>query len=334
MKMRALALLSGGLDSTLAVRALLNQGIDIVALNFATPFCLCNRRNGCRSLAKEVSEKFGLELKTIALFDEYIEIVRNPRYGYGSNLNPCIDCRILMLRRARSLMEELSASFVVTGEVLGQRPMSQHKRALQIIEKESGLIGLILRPLSAKLLPVSIPEKEGWVSRERLLEISGRSRKPQMALARDYGIRDYPCSAGGCLLTDPGFTRRMKDLITYSAELTLNDIALLKLGRHFRLSRQAKLVVGRNEQENDRLERLKRAGDISVFAEQVNGPLAIGRGEFSEEAAVLACRIVARYCDDSQEKEVMIAIQDSAGSRTKLVPVAKAGEELLNGLRV
>jgi tRNA U34 2-thiouridine synthase MnmA/TrmU len=304
--MKALALLSGGLDSTLAIKVILNQGIDIVAFNFFTPFCLCNRRNGCKSLAKEVSEKFGIELRMVVLFDEYIEIIKNPRYGYGSNLNPCIDCRILMFRYTRNLMLELNASFVVTGEVLGQRPMSQHKRALQIIERESGLEGLVLRPLSAKLLPPSIPEREGWVDRQKLLGITGRSRKPQMALARDYQIGDYPCPAGGCLLTDSGFARRMKDLITHS-EVTADDIALLKVGRHFRLSPQAKLVVGRNKEENDRLEKLKRVNDLTFSPEKVKGPLAIGRGDFSSEEAIsLACRIVARYSDSPQEKEVKI----------------------------
>jgi tRNA U34 2-thiouridine synthase MnmA/TrmU len=304
--MKALALLSGGLDSTLAIKVILNQGIDIVAVNFFTPFCLCNRKNGCKYEAKRISEEFGIELKAIALFWEYIEIVKNPKHGYGKNLNPCIDCRILMFRYVKKLMQELGASFVITGEVLGQRPMSQHRNALKVIEGESGLEGLILRPLSAKLLLPSIPEKQGWVRRERMLEISGRSRKPQMALARDYEISDYPCPAGGCLLTDSGFARRMKDLMTHS-EITLNDIELLKVGRQFRLSRQAKVIVGRNKQENERLLRLIQRGDIYFSPVEVKGPIGIGRGNLDQRAISLTSQIMARYSDALLNGKIEIA---------------------------
>ncbi|TET47754.1 tRNA 4-thiouridine(8) synthase ThiI, partial [Candidatus Aerophobetes bacterium] len=237
----------------------------------------------------------------------------NPKHGYGKNLNPCIDCRILMLKNAKKLMEEKGASFLITGEVLGQRPRSQYLAALKIIEREGGLDGLVLRPLSAKLLPLSVPEKEGWVNREKLLEISGRSRKPQIDLADKYGIRDYPCPAGGCLLTDRGFAQRMKDLMTHS-EITLNDVELLKTGRYFRLSLQTKLVVGRNKKENERLLRLANTDDICFEPVEVKGPIGIGRGDFDQTMISLASKIMARYSDGNDE--VRIAYQKLPGKET------------------
>ena len=309
LKMKALALLSGGLDSTLAVKVILDQGVDVIAVNFFTPFCQCNRKGGCAFEAKRVSEEFGIELKVINPFREYVEIIRSPRHGYGRNLNPCIDCRILMHRKARELMEETGASFIITGEVLGQRPMSQYKNALKVIERESGLEGLVLRPLSARLLPVSVPEKEGWVKRERLLEISGRSRKPQMGLAARYDITDYPCPAGGCLLTDKGFAGRMKDLMDHSDEITLNAIEMLKAGRHFRLTPRAKLIIGRNREENGKLLRLAGQDDICFRPVDVKGPIGIGRGDFEQSTIALASQMMARYCDGIPEERVKVAIE-------------------------
>ncbi len=305
--MRALALLSGGLDSTLAIRVILDQGIEVEAINFFTPFCLCNRNSGCGNRAKKVADRFGVRLKIFNIAAEYLEIIKKPKHGYGKNLNPCIDCRILMHKKAKEYMKAIGASFVITGEVLGQRPMSQHKKAFKIIERESGLEGLVLRPLSARLLPLTIPEKEGWVKRERLSVISGRSRKPQMVLARDFEISDYPCSAGGCLLTDPGFSRRVEDLMTYS-EITLNDIELLKVGRHFRLSSACKVVIGRNKEENGRLLGLARMGDI-IFkpVDGTKGPISIGRGNFKEEDFQNSASIIARYCTRPTSDQVKIA---------------------------
>lgn len=303
--MKALALLSGGLDSTLAIRVVLDQGIEVEAVNFFTPFCLCSRKSGCGYEAKKATDRLGVKLRIFNISIEYIEVIKAPRYGYGKNLNPCIDCRILMHRKAKEYMERIGASFVVTGEVLGQRPMSQHRAALKLIERESGLEGLILRPLSSKLLSPSIPEREGWIDRERLLEISGRSRKPQMTLATEYGIVDYPCPAGGCLLTDPGFARRMKDFMTHS-EITLNDIELLKLGRHFRLMPQAKLVVGRNKEENARLLRLAKRDDICFGPVDVKGPIGIGRGNLNQEDIQKSVSIIARYCDGGMDGRVKI----------------------------
>lgn len=295
--MKAIALLSGGLDSTLAIKIILDQDIEVIAVNFTTPFCLCNRKNGCKHIAKRIADNFDIRLKMFSVSDEYLEIVRSPKYGYGKNFNPCIDCRILMYRKAAMFMKEVGATFVITGEVLGQRPMSQYKAALNIIEKESGLKRLILRPLSAKLLPPTIPEEKGWVDRNRLLDICGRSRKSQMHLAKEYDVHDYSCPAGGCLLTDHGFSRRMKDLLEHEG-LSMGEINLLKVGRHFRINSAAKLVVGRNEEENKKLLTLAKEGDICFYPIVNKGPTAIGRGCFGKENFFSACRIVARYCDD------------------------------------
>ncbi len=331
--MKAIALLSGGLDSTLAVKVVLEEGIEVVALNFFSPFCLCNRKTGCRFIAKKITDEFGIELKVIYVGEEYIEIVKNPKHGYGRNLNPCIDCRILMLRRAKEFMQEIGAFFIITGEVLGQRPMSQHRAALKTIEKESGLEGLILRPLSAKLFPLSIPEKEGWVDRERLLEISGRSRRPQMALAKDYKISDYACPARGCLLTDRGFADRMRDLMTHS-EITLDDIQLLKVGRHFRLSPSCKVIVGRNKEENERLLGLARQGDLCFSPAEAKGPVGIGQGSFDNGNIQKSVSIIARYCDGGTDGGVRIANRRLPDGRIQLILAKRMLEDEIQEFRI
>ncbi|MEW6170880.1 MAG: 7-cyano-7-deazaguanine synthase, partial [Candidatus Omnitrophota bacterium] len=243
--MKAVALLSGGLDSTLATKLMQEQGIYLLALNFKTPFCLCDGKSskGCINHAKAVADNLGIDFKIINVTDDFLKILKKPKHGFGSCMNPCIDCRILKFRKAKEIMQEIGASFIITGEVLGQRPMSQHKKSLNLIDKESDLEGFVLRPLSAKLLPETIPEKNKWVCRDKLLSYNGRTRKPQIALAKKFNIKDYPCPAGGCLLTDPGFARRLKDLLKYD-KLDLNNIELLKVGRHFRLNSEAKLIVG------------------------------------------------------------------------------------------
>ena len=235
--MKAIAMLSGGLDSELSIRIIHKQGIEIIALNFSSPFCLCNKKGGCQFEAYRVAKNLNIELKVIKLTDEYLEIVKNPKYGYGKNMNPCIDCRILMFKYAKKMMEELNAGFLITGEVLGQRPKSQHLKALQIIEKESNLERLIVRPLSAKVLPITIPEEKGWIDREKLFAITGRQRKEQIKLAGNFDMKDYPCPSGGCLLTDKEFSKKICDLIKHIGDLKLRDVNLLKIGRHFRLSK-------------------------------------------------------------------------------------------------
>jgi tRNA-specific 2-thiouridylase len=235
--------------------------------------------------------------KTVAFTEEIFQAIKEPRHGYGSGMNPCLDCRILMFSRARERMEEIGAAFVFTGEVLGQRPMSQHRRAMRIIDRESGLDGRVLRPLSARLLEPTVPEREGLVDREKLLAIQGRSRKPQMTLAEQYSIADYPCPAGGCLLTDPGFARRMRDLVRFCPDFDLNDVNLLKVGRHFRLSPGARVVVGRNEDENRRLQVLAREADFRFEVEGYGSPVTLLRGGADGREIHLAAAITARYSD-------------------------------------
>jgi len=285
---KAIALISGGLDSSLAAKFIKEQGMEVIGLRFKIPFCLKGKRH---------LPDLGVEIKEADINNDFLDMLKNPRYGYGSNMNPCIDCKILMLRKSRELMEEYGAKFIVTGEVLGQRPMSQHKQVLLTIAKRAGLEGLVLRPLSAKLLPETIPEKEGWIKREKLLSFNGRSRRDQMELARTLGIQEYAQPAGGCLLTDHQFSKRLKDLIKYG-KYDSGNVELLKTGRHFRLSPEAKLVVGRNERENEEIEKLAQDGDLLFFPPaEIAGPTALGRGKFSEEEIKLCVGIAARYCD-------------------------------------
>ncbi|MFH1655700.1 MAG: hypothetical protein ABH954_03725 [Candidatus Omnitrophota bacterium] len=338
-KIKAISLVSGGLDSSLATKVILDQGIDVLAVNFLSPFCLCNKRGGCRHEAKHLADTLGVELKLISVFDEYLKIVKHPKFGYGRNLNPCIDCRILMLKKTKEFMKEVGASFVVTGEVLGQRPMSQHHQALKLIEKETGLEGLILRPLSAKLLEETVPEKKGWVNRDKMLDYCGRSRKPQIALAKQFGLNDYPCPAGGCLLTDSGFSRRLKDLLEHSKDdnLNLNDIELLKLGRHFRMGPKNKLIVGRNEQENNRLLDLAVESDHIFESVDVKGPVAIGRGEFdSSDLFGLASQIVSRYCDVGPGVPVKIDLSKKGAdsSQNKQILSSAINDKFLEKIRL
>jgi len=293
--MRAIALLSGGLDSTLAAKVVLEQGIELEALNFMTLFCTCTSRGATCLASQKAVETLNIPLKVFNVSEEYLDVVKDPRHGYGRNMNPCIDCRIFMLKKAKTYMQDSGAAFIVTGEVLGQRPMSQRKEAMRLIEKEAELEGLILRPLSANVLPMTVPEKQGWVDREKLLKFQGRSRKPQIQLAECYGIHDYPCPAGGCLLTDPGFAKRMKDLILHKPAFSINDVHLLKIGRHFRLSDGVKLVVGRNEEENRKIETFAREQDLLLKASGFPGPLSLLRGKIDGRDIEKAVAITAHY---------------------------------------
>jgi tRNA-specific 2-thiouridylase len=308
MNKKAVVLMSGGLDSSLAVRMIHDMGIEIVGVHFTGPFCQCNRgKGGCISYAMQQAESLGIEFRTLPLGGDYIDIVIAPRHGYGSGANPCMDCRILMFRRARQLMIEVGASFVVTGEVLGQRPMSQLKDKLAVIEKESGLQGLIVRPLCGQHMPETLPEKEGILDREKMMAISGRSRREQIDLAAMLEVGDYPCPAGGCLLTEKPFARRIKDAIAHE-ELRLESIALLKIGRHFRLPGGSKLVVGRDQQENEKIERLAGEDDTVLVPDTVNGPSALLRGvDPSKEDIELAASVVASYCSGEGTTTIRVA---------------------------
>ena len=296
MQRKALALLSGGLDSTLAVKVMLDQGIAVEALNFTSPFCTCTGKNsGCKSEAVRVAEEFKIPIKVMHKGVDYLEIVRNPRHGYGKGMNPCVDCRIFLLRKAKEYMAECGADFVITGEVLGQRPMSQRRDTLNVIERESGLAGLLLRPLSAKHFEPTIPEREGWVDREKLLAIQGRSRKEQMDLAAELDVTNYPCPAGGCLLTELSFVSKIRDVFDHTDLLNLRDFRLLKVGRHFRVGSRTKVIIGRNEADNHLLEHALAPGETALRWQDGNGPLGVVTGPADPALLNTAAELLLRY---------------------------------------
>ncbi|MDN3515567.1 MAG: hypothetical protein NG747_14375 [Candidatus Brocadia sp.] len=329
---KALALLSGGLDSTLAIRVIQKQGIEVIALNFVTVFCRCTSHGSCKLEAVKVSEKFGIPIKVINTTERFLELVKKPKFGYGKNMNPCIDCRINIFRIAGEYMREIGADFIITGEVLGQRPMSQRKEAMKIIDKEANLTGLVLRPLCAKHMEPTIPEKSGMVDREQLLHIRGRSRKDQIQLADVFQIKDYPCSAGGCLLTDPEFAHRMRDLVN-SCDAGVNDVNLLKVGRHFRLDAQTKAIVGRNEEDNTRIESLSREGDYLLSLVDMPGPLTLLRGDVTEEKIYVGASITARYGKSHvlpSSKVLVKQIKNDAPQRTiEVTPMSQEDADKL-----
>ena len=306
---KAIALLSGGLDSTLAVKLMIDQGVDVHVLNFVTPFCTCTRK-GCKHEASRVAKLFNIPVKIISAGRDYIEMIKNPKYGYGSNINPCIDCRIFLFRKAKKYMDEIGARFIITGEVLGQRPMSQHKKALNIIEKESETEGFVVRPLSAKLFPPTIPEEKKWIDREQLLSIQGRRRIPQMELAKEFGINDYPCPAGGCRLTDPGFAKRLREAFEHDED-TIKDINLLRYGRHFRLDSGAKVVVGRNEEENKVLLRFFGKSDMLMEVIGVGSPIVLLKKDKGKDDIKKAAILCVRYSDADKDEDANIRMKNS-----------------------
>jgi tRNA-specific 2-thiouridylase len=337
----AVALLSGGLDSTLAAKVILEQGITVIGVNFAGAYC--PRPFTGMSRAETAAEKLGIELATLPIEADFIAMVKRPKHGRGKNMNPCIDCHTLMIRKAwawgqtgpeaksqKPKAKTQRADFIITGEVLGQRPMSQNRNALNTVARESGVGDRLLRPMSAKLLDVTAPEREGMVDRERLLDVEGRQRTRQMALAVKYGIRDYPTPAGGCLLTEKVFSKRLAEAFDHGED-SLEIVELLSLGRHFRLPSGARLVVGRDEPENDELLRRKPAGAVVIDAGDLPGPVGLVisdsrlqiadcRARAEEEDAVLAARICARYSDKRKEKLARVMI---AGEAVEVEPASE-----------
>ena len=335
MNKKAIALLSGGLDSPLAVKLMLEQGIEVVALNFKSPFCNCDGkdREGCKSHAIKVAEDFEVDIKVVHKGLEYLEVVRHPKYGYGSGMNPCVDCRIFSFQMAKDLMPKVGASFIITGEVLGQRPMSQRRDPMFTIEKEAGLEGLIVRPLSAKLLPITIPEKMGIIDREKMLGISGRSRKEQIKIAREFEVEDYPCSSGGCLLTDQNFGRRLKDYFNHSERNVWSEMKLLQIGRHFRVSSDLKVIVGRDEDDNKKLLAFKGNGDTFFQAAGFSGPAALAKGELTEEDRELIGSIILRYGKVKDNEKPSVEYQNGSLSRN-LTVTAQIEESVLDSMRI
>ena len=298
----------------LAVRLLQDQGIEVTGITFETPFF-------GPELAKKAATHLGIALRVVDIGASHLEMLRHPRYGYGRHMNPCIDCHALMVRTAGQIMETEGFDFLCTGEVLGQRPMSQRRDALVSVDKLSGYPGYILRPLSAGLLAVTIPEREGKVDRQRLLRISGRSRKQQMALSVHYGIHDYPSPAGGCLLTNPGFAARLRDLFSTQENVDLRDVELLKHGRHLRLPQGRRLVVGRIHADNVRLRDLARPEDIIIKVNEVPGPTALLPGGASAAEVEVAAAVVAAYSDAVTGTEASIAVSTDQTTRIMTVVV-------------
>ncbi len=330
-KLKAVALLSGGLDSTLAMRVMQEQGVEVHPINFHHGFCNCNAggKMDCKD-AHKVSKKTGAPLKIMNVTSEYLDVVKHPKFGYGAHMNPCIDCRIFMLKKAKKYMEEIGADFVITGEVLGQRPKSQYKVALKTIEKEAGLEGKLLRPLTAKNLEETVPEKLGLIEREKLLDYKGRGRKPQMALAEKLGITEYPAPAGGCLLADEGFSRRLKDLMQHKPDFTVRDADKLKRGRHFRIG-EVKIIVGRDQTENRFLNLLKD-GDALFEAEDTVGPITLVEGKLDDTVIELAARITARYSDAKNQEKVKVRYE--VKGEKNYIEVKPMEDELLNQYRI
>jgi tRNA U34 2-thiouridine synthase MnmA/TrmU len=306
-KIKAIALISGGLDSSLAIRLIQNQGIELIGVHFLIPFSKHDSASIEESSAKKIADQLGVKLRIEHLKEEFLEMIKNPKYGYGKNLNPCIDCKIFMLKKAKEIMKEEGASFIVTGEVLGQRPMSQNKAALAKIAKESQVQNLLLRPLSARFLPKTLAEEKGWVKKEELEGITGRGRNRQIELAKNFGIKKYPWPAGGCLLTEPSFCARLKDLIE-NQDWTVENIDLLKAGRYFRITPWLKLIVGRNKEDNEKIVRLAKKKDLVLSPKGVAGPTAIARGVFDQTHKKICAQIVARYSDvkDSANIEIVV----------------------------
>ncbi|OQX91460.1 MAG: hypothetical protein B6D58_07990 [candidate division Zixibacteria bacterium 4484_95] len=332
-KPKAIALYSGGLDSALAILVMIHHEVEVEALKFIIPFGYStgDMPSG-NSTSSSVAKEWGFNIINKHLGWDFVEIVKNPKFGRGKNMNPCIDCRLLMLKEAGVHMERSGADFVITGEVLGQRPLSQLRDNLDMIAEKSGLGGRLVRPLSGKLLPPTLPEKEGLIKREWLLDIQGRSRKKQIALAKKFGLKDYSSPAGGCLLTDQQYSRKIEDLFTFESKFDFNDIDLLRVGRHFRLSERCKLIIGRNEEENKAILYLSKKSDFIFEVMNVGSPIGLLRGKASQDDIKLAVSITARYSDAKTQKSVIVNIKK--GDQSKDIPICPIDNEILNKYRI
>jgi tRNA-uridine 2-sulfurtransferase len=330
----AIALFSGGLDSLLASRLLMEQGIRVQAVKFVTPFFGYELLERAADFHLEMREKFGVDVRLCDVSEKYLAMLRNPAHGYGRNFNPCVDCKILLVSEARRLLAEFGASFLVSGEVLGQRPMSQRHDTLRVIERDSGSEGLLLRPLCAKLLNPTQPEMEGLVDRDQLLAFSGRSRTPQIELAARFGITGYASPAGGCVLTDPILARRIKRFYEEQPQFTPADIRLLLVGRCFRLPRGGLLAMGRDERENDRIDRLTQPGDwVLNAAADWPGPTAVLRFSEHREDLQTAAGLVARYSKKKPEGAAALPVTAVKGNCSQELPGILPAEEAIKEWR-
>ncbi len=315
---RALGLISGGLDSILSALILQDQGIEVAWINFETPFFTSDN-------ARRAARMTGIPLMVKNITSVYIEMLKNPNCGYGANMNPCLDCHALMFQMAGAIMKKEKFDFLFSGEVLGQRPMSQTRPSLRYVEKQSGFQGYILRPLSAKLLPPTIPEQQGLVDRERLLDISGRGRKEQIKLAGAFGVTDYPAPAGGCLLTDVGFSKRLRDLLDHQENCEERDFELLKYGRHFRLDAQHKVIVGRTKEDNKQISKLLDPHrDVTLHMTDMAGPTVLIPFGAPEEIVHEAATLCVRYSKTQDSVPARVSVTGPLGSQILTVRCGSA----------
>ncbi|QIV94669.1 tRNA (5-methylaminomethyl-2-thiouridylate)-methyltransferase [Allofrancisella frigidaquae] len=333
-QIKAVSLISGGLDSMLATKLIQEQGIHVEGINFFTGFCVEGHTHAIRKRDKEkqkrnnalwVAEQLGIKLHIIDVIEEYKDVLLNPKYGYGANMNPCLDCKIFMVRKAKQWAIENGFDFIITGEVIGQRPMSQRKNTMPIVQKQSGIDDLLLRPLSAKNLPETKPEREGWVNRSKLLGITGRGRKDQIRLAKEYAIDDYASPAGGCcFLTDKQYSDKLVDLwqARDTREYEFDDIMLLKVGRHIRFKPEFKLIVGREEGENNYLNGYKNQF-ISVYCSSHTGPLTLIDGKFDKIDEKVTAEILGRFTQGKTEDSVTMVFNylDGTSKEIKVKPM-------------
>ena len=333
-KIKALALFSGGLDSILACRVIMNQGIEVKALHFITPFFGYNKKGREKEVEDLIFKNYGITLEILDVSNDYLEVAKHPQHGYGKNLNPCVDCKIFLFSKAKEHLEKEGASFLITGEVLGQRPMSQRRDTLRIIERDAGAEGILLRPLCAKHLKPTIPEERGWVDRDKLLDLQGRGRTPQMKLAADLGITEYPTPAGGCILTDAHIAARIRWLFTHVPDSSVQDVLLTTVGRHFALGQKTLLVVGRFEKENEQLAQLSQAGDVQIELTDNPGPLSLLRGPCTPEILKAAASITARYSKAREEQQVKVSHRTEGDSHTQELVVAPITDHLLDDYKI
>lgn len=319
---RALALISGGLDSTLAAKLIMEQGIEVIGICFKSYFF--GPANAIR-----MTEQIKLPLEVIDFSEEHFNMTKDPKHGHGKNMNPCIDCHAMMMRYAGELLDKYKADFMITGEVLNQRPMSQNKASLNIVKKESGFSDKILRPLSAKVLPPTEMELNGLVDREKLLDISGRSRKIQMELADKWGIVDYPSPAGGCKLTEPNFAIRLRDLVKYIDKPLERDIQMLKIGRHFRLGEKSKIISTRTGEEALEIKKYLNSSDTAFLIKEFAGSTVVIIGEATKEDIIFAARVAARYSKGKDEKILKVIYGNYGGNYNKFIEVESATEKEL-----
>jgi tRNA U34 2-thiouridine synthase MnmA/TrmU len=327
--MKCIVMFSGGLDSTIAVHMMRRQGLDVLALNFVLPFY--SGLGLAHQAIKDRAAMLGVPLRIEEEGEEYLAMFKTRSFGFGKNVNPCLDCRIHRIGKAAVIMKETGASFIATGEVVGQRPMSQRRDCLDIIDKKTGLRGLILRPLCAKVLKPTIPEEQGWIKREDLLDFSGRGRKGQIAYAKQFSLT-YPNPAGGCLLTHSRTAERYTDLAQNDPSFSLNDFKLLAYGRHFRLRPNLRLIMAREDSENDAIAALALPYDRFIVLKDVPGPVGIIRGQADEAQTKTACSIFTKYT--KAREQPLVSVEMTRSGETSICEVVPAKEEECERLRV